>query len=233
MMSWFRRYQRPMFLSVIAVFLIGTFVGLGSYYFIGADHSEAVAVVDGHKIPYLQYRVRVNQYLDALRERETKVTEQMEREIRQGILRDMIVDELLASRAEKLGLRVSDLELRLTLEGTPAFQREGRFDQAVYFQTVRSALRMTPEQYERAQRRSLLSAKFKGVFFQGVKVLPAETRAEYARQGRPLKDFEAKKAEFAAALRQERALDAINFYLRQLSAQVDIRSYLEQRESGA
>ncbi|MFA6093867.1 MAG: SurA N-terminal domain-containing protein [Elusimicrobiota bacterium] len=233
MIGWLRRYRQPLFIAVIAIFLIGVFVGLGGYFFIGADASDSVAVVGGAKIPYAQYRLRVNQYLDMMRERKVEVTPQMENEVKQGMLRDMIVDELLSAEAERLGLRVSDMELAMSLQNTPAFQREGKFDQDIYFQTVRYSLHLSPEQFEKNQRRTMLSAKLKAVLARSAKVAPSEIREEWLREHKgSMKDFDKKKEEFSQALRQRRSLESINAYLRQLAAQKEIRTYLDQREQG-
>ncbi|MBI5243330.1 MAG: SurA N-terminal domain-containing protein [Elusimicrobia bacterium] len=231
--SVLRRYRQPLFIGVVAIFLIGIFVGLGGYYFSGAGLMDVVAVVGGEKILYSRFRSRINQYLDSVREKKGDVTAQMENEVKQAMLRDMIVDELLAQEAEKLGFRVTDMELSLGIQNTPAFQREGRFSQDLYFQAVRYTLKTTPEQFEAEQRRSMLAAKLKSFIARGAKVPPAEIREEYLRENKGSdKDFEKKKEEFASGLRQRRALEAINAYLRQLGGQVEIRTYLDQREQG-
>ena len=233
-LSVLRRYRQPLFVSVVAVFLIGIFVGLGGYFFTGADKSDAVASVGGRDIPYERYRSKVNLYLEALNKDkpEAEISDAQRNEVRQGMLRDMIVDELLAGEAERMGMRISDMELSLSLRNTPAFQREGRFDQELYFQAVRYSFRTSPEQFEREQRRMMLSAKLKAVIARSAKVTPGEIREEYARVNASGKDFEKKKEEFSQALRQRRAVEGINAFLRQLAGKEEIRSFLEQREQG-
>lgn len=233
MISFLRRHRKPIFIAVIAVFLIGIFVGLGGYLFTSRDMSAAVASVGSVKIPYSQYLARVNQYAEALRSRQTDVTDELLKEIKQGMLRDMIVDELLVLKADEMGIIVTDSELARDIRNTPAFQRDGAFSQDLYFQAVRAVFRDTPEAYEATRRNALKAMKFKQLVFQTAKLTPEEVRSAYAEANKgSLKDFEGKKAEFAAKVQQQRALDLINYCLRQLSAQVEIRSYLEQRESG-
>ncbi|MEK7745183.1 MAG: SurA N-terminal domain-containing protein, partial [Elusimicrobiota bacterium] len=137
-----------------------------------------------------------------------------------------------AGEAERMGMRISDMELSLSLRNTPAFQREGRFDQELYFQAVRYSFRTSPEQFEREQRRMMLSAKLKAVVARSAKVTAAEIREEYARVNGSAKDFEKKREEFSSALRQRRAVEGINAFLRQLAGKEEIRSFLEQREQG-
>lgn len=234
MISLLRRYRKPMFLAVIAIFLIGTFVGLGGYLFTGRDVSQAVASVGSAKIPYSRFIQRVNQYVDALRAKQPEVTDAMIREVKIGMLRDMIVDELLLAKAEEFGLKVTDEELARDIRATPAFRRGGSFNEEAYFQAVRTVFRDSPQAYEEMRRRSMRTNKIKQLIYQSAKLTPQELQELYAREhGGTLKDFEKNKAEFAGKAQQQRALELINYYLRQLSTQVEIRSYLDQREAGA
>lgn len=232
MISFLRRHRQTLIISVFFIFLIGIFVGLGGYFITGRDTSEAVAVVGGKKLSYLRFRVRVNQYLDAMRSQGNELDEAKTKQVKQEMLRDMIVNEILAQQAETMGLKVSDTELATAIQQNPAFQREGRFHQRLYFAAVRSAYKSTPERYERFQRRQMMAAKLKALLFRSSKLAPTELRAEYIRSGGSIVDFEKEKDRFARELQQRRALDSINFFLRQLSTQVEIRSYLEQRERG-
>lgn len=235
MMGWLRRRRRTIFGATIAVFLIGIFVGLGGYLFTSSDTSGSVAVVAGAKIPTLRYQVRVNQYLDALREqaKDRDIPEGMIQEVKQGMLRDMVVEEILAQQAGKLGLRVSDLELSLSIRNSPRFQRGGAFDQGLYFQAVRQGLRTTPEDFENQQRKALAGDKLKQLLFAAAKLAPQEAEEEYRRQLKNPKTAEKDKEKFVRGLQQARALDLVNFFLRQISARIDIRFFLDQREQGA
>lgn len=233
MISLLRRYQKPMFVAVIAIFLIGTFVGLGGYLFTSNDVTGAVASVGAVKIPYSSYIRKVNQYVDALRAKQPDLTDEMVKEVKIGMLRDMIVDELLLTKADELGLKVTDDELARDIRGTPAFQRNGTFDEEAYFQAVRSVFRDSPQAYEDMRRRTMLTNKLKQLIFQSAKVAPKELEELYAKENKgSMKGFEKDKPRFAEKAQQQRALELINYYLRQLSTQVEIRSYLDQREAG-
>ncbi|MDD5656138.1 MAG: SurA N-terminal domain-containing protein [Elusimicrobia bacterium] len=233
MISFLRRYRRALFVAVIAIFLIGTFVGLGGYLFTRSDTTEAVASVGSTKIPYSRFLVRVNQYADALRSRDQEVSEAEMKEIKVGMLRDMIVDELLLTEAGKMGIRVTDDELARDIRATPAFQSGGQFNPQLYFQVVRGVFKQTPQGYEETRRRAIQVGRLKQLIFQSAKLAPGELKELYAAQNKgSLKGFEKAKAEFAAKTQQTRALDLINHLLRQLSSQQEIRTYLDQRESG-
>lgn len=234
MISLLRRHRKTLFIAVIAIFLIGIFVGLGGYFFTENDMTSTVASVGKVKIPYSRYIARVNQYSEAMRSRGAEVSDEMMTEIKQGVLRDMIVDELLNLKAEEMGIVVPDGDLARDIQNTPAFMDKGVFSQELYFARVRGIFRDTPETYEKERRKQLRTSRLKQLVFQTAKLTPAEIEEAYAAGNKGnMKDFETKKAEFAAKAQQQRALELINHYLRQLSSQVEIRSYLEQRERGA
>jgi peptidyl-prolyl cis-trans isomerase D len=234
MISFFRKYQRAFFIATIVIFLIGTFVGLGGYLFTSRDTSGAVASVGSTKIPYQRYAVRVNQYLDALQSKGTDVTDDVRKEVKQGMLRDMIVDTLLEKKADEMGIVVTDEDLARDIQSTPAFQRDGQFNQDVYFQMVRSVFHEGPEQFETDRRSAIKVARFKQMIYQSAKVAPSELQELYAQANKgSMKNFEKDKAAFTNKVQQQKALEIINYYLRQLSAQVEIRSFLDQREQGS
>lgn len=234
MIGFLRRYQKPLFVGTIVTFLLGTFVGLGGYLFSSRDMASAVASVGKTKIPYSVFAARVNQYLDALRDRGTDVTDDVTKQVKQGMLRDMIVDELLAEKADQMGIVVTDAELARDIQNTPGFQRGGVFSQDVYYAAVRAVYHDTPESYEAMRRKQIKAMLLKQLIFQSAKLTPPEVRELYAQVNKgKMKDFEKDKDSFTARAQQQRALELINNYLRQLTAQVEIRSYLDQRESGS
>ncbi|MDD5628226.1 MAG: SurA N-terminal domain-containing protein [Elusimicrobia bacterium] len=259
MISFLNRYRRPLFIATVAVFLIGTFVGLGGYLFTSNDMTEAVASVGSVKIPYQGYRSRVDQYVDALRNRNGEVSDEAVKEIKVNILRDMIVDEMLLVKAADMGITVTDSELAHDIRSTPAFQAGGEFSPESYFRVVRGVFRDTPQGYETMRRRSLIASRLKQVVFQAAKLTPGELDAAYAKDRAAAEtDFqkawaqrgkypeaakltaaefkrryaEQRKQSVAGQAQQVRALELINYFLRQVSSQVEVKSFLEQRESG-
>lgn len=233
MISFFRRFQKPMFVAIIAIFLIGTFVGLGGYLFTSRDMDGSVASVGKTKIPYSLFITRVNQYADAMRDKGADVDEKMLLEVKQAMLRDMIVDELLQQKAKEMGIEVTDIELSNEIRNTPAFQRGGQFNQDLYYAHLRQVYRESPESYEDQRRRFIRAQKFKQLVFQSAKVQPDELKGLYAQANKgSMKDWDKNREQFAARAQQARAIDLINYYLRQLSQQVEIRTYLQERESG-
>ncbi|MBI3552138.1 MAG: SurA N-terminal domain-containing protein [Elusimicrobia bacterium] len=233
MIRFLSRYRRALFAATIVIFLIGTFVGLGGYLFTSKDMSSAVATVGGNKIPYSRFVFRVQQYSDILKSRGTDVSDDILKQVKQEMLRDMIVEELMRVKADEMGIKVPDDELARDIQTTQAFQHNGAFSQELYFRALRSVYHDSPEAYENARRNSLKARMLQSVLFQTAKLAPGEAEEAYALANKgSMKDFDKKKEEFTAKLRQQRGLELINYYLRQLTTQIEIRPYLEQRESG-
>ncbi len=233
MIRFLSRYRRTLFAATIVIFLGGTFVGLGGYLFTSKDMSAAVATVGGNKIPYSRFTFRVQQYSDMLKSKGTDVTDDVLRQVKQEMLRDMIVEEIMRMKADDMGLKVTDDSLARDIQNTPAFQQGGAFNQQIYFQAVRSVYHDSPESYENARRDTLKARMLQGVLFQASKLAPGEIEEAYADANKgSMKDFDKKKDEFSAKLRQQRGLELINYYLRQLTTQIEIRALLDQREQG-
>ncbi len=232
MISFLRRYRKALFISTIAIFLLGTFVGLGGYLFTSRDTGQAVASVGSTKIPYMRFISRVNQYADAVRSRGGEVTDAQLKALKFEMMRDMIVDELLQLKADELGLQVTDEELARDVRGTAAFQSGGQFSPQAYAHALRT-LHDTTQGYEETRRNAIKAGRLKQLLYQAAKTSPAELQELYAKEHKgSLKGYEKQKDAFASQVRQTRALDLINFLLRQLSGQVEVRTYLDQREGG-
>ncbi|MBN2706415.1 MAG: SurA N-terminal domain-containing protein [Deltaproteobacteria bacterium] len=95
------------------------------------------------------------------------------RQLKQEALNSLVDRRLLLKEAEKLGLIVSEEELRRRIAGLGAFQLDGRFDQESYRRAL-SFSRLTPAQFEAGLREDLLLDKLRQVIADGVKVLPEE-----------------------------------------------------------
>lgn len=81
-----------------------------------------------------------------------------ELKVKDKIMESLTDRVLILQEAKRLGLKVSDEELTEAIEGVPAFQINGQFDQRTYERTLQLN-RMTPEQFEQSQRVSLLISK--------------------------------------------------------------------------
>jgi peptidyl-prolyl cis-trans isomerase D len=234
MIPWFAKHKEVFFIATTIIFVLGTFVGLGGYFFSCGGSRQAVAVVGSTQIPYATFLRRVNRYVDALRAKGKEVDDKTLQAIKQEMLRDMLVNQILLERARRMGVRVTDVDVARQIEATPAFSRDGRFDQQVYFQILQRAFQETPQEYERSLKEDLQVQQFKQLVYQTAKTSPLELEALYRSQhGGSLKGFDKERAEFQRKVHEERALQLINYYLRQAVSQIPIKDFLKQRESGA
>lgn len=235
MISFLRRHQKSIFVATITVFLSGSFVGLGGFYFTSRDTDGAVARIGSTKIPAQRLLLRVNQYADALRQKGTEVDDAMMTRLKREMLNDMMIEEMMALKADELGLKVTNEELARDIRATPAFQRDGRFDQDTYFRQVRSIFRENPQEYERSRRKAIKSSRLKQLIYRMAKVPPAEVDAAYAQvlKTAPKKDAaKITKEAVAQNLQQQRAVELINHCLRQLSARVEHQIWFDRVDGG-
>lgn len=145
---------------------------------------QVVGTVDGAKITLSEYQktydnlinIYRNIYKNGLSEETLK-----ELKIQEKALDNLIDARLLLKEAESVGFKVSDAELIDSISRYPAFQRDNSFNKELYI-TVLRANRLTPEEFEEGQKRTMLIGRTEGLIKQGVNVTDAEIRATYARQ---------------------------------------------------
>lgn len=231
MISFLRRHQKSIFAATLSTFFGGMFVGFGGYWFTDRDLQGAAAKVGSVKIPYSRLMTNVNLYTERLREQGTDLDDAKLAQLKREMLNNMMVDELLSIKADELGLVVTDEELARDIRATPAFARGGQFDSDSYFSAVRSRFRQSPQEYERERRKSIKTARLKSLFYRLSKVSPVELREVYAEVNKgSLKKFDKEKDAFAARLQQQRALELVNYCLRQMQSSVEVQNLLDRIE---
>jgi hypothetical protein len=233
MSAFLRRHQKSIFIATMTVFFGGMFVGFGGYWFTDRDMQGVVARVGKVKISGDALATRVNLYADRLREQGTELDDAKLTALKREMLNNMMVDEMLALKADELGLVVTDEELARDIRATPAFNRAGQFDQDAYFQAVRATFHESPQEYESERRKAIKTSRLKSLFYRQVKVSPDETREAYALVNKgAMKNFEKEKDAFAMRLQQQRALELVNYCLHQMQSQVVIENRLDRPDSG-
>ena len=197
MIRFLTRHRQAIFIATVTVFLIGIFVGLGGYLFVETDTAQAVAQVGKQRLPYQHLSIQAQRITEKMQEQKQEVSETLRRQIKEDILREMIVEELLFQEAGKMGMKVTDMELAHDIQNNPSFQREGQFDHSLYYHSVRAFFQMTPEQFETWRRKSILAAKLRQFIFQSAKLTPIQLQMAYL-ENHPAdpKKFEKEKEEF-------------------------------------
>jgi len=162
MLRVLREHATSWMLKGILILVAVTFISWGGYSFFREKKLSYAAKVDGVVIDinYFSemYKNVEKQYRDALG---PSFSEKMAKDLR---LREKVLDDLVdrileTQEASRLGLDVSDEELRNFIESVPYFQYNGQFDPRLYDRYLRQVLLMSGEDFERMQRENLMLSK--------------------------------------------------------------------------
>ncbi|QVL48525.1 MAG: SurA N-terminal domain-containing protein [Thiocapsa sp.] len=130
--------------------------GIQSYLGVGGE--PVVATVNGVDITDRDLSRRAQQARIELRERLGAAYDPAlfeEGRLRAEVLDDMIRQTLLLDASNRIGMRVSDEEVRIQILSEPAFQRDGRFDRESYERLLRLQ-GLSPAQFEEQLRQQLI-----------------------------------------------------------------------------
>ncbi|MBN2707190.1 MAG: SurA N-terminal domain-containing protein, partial [Deltaproteobacteria bacterium] len=181
------RIMRKNAQSLVVKFVFGVIIVVFSFWGVGSMKARQLtqaATVEGQVI---ERKTLDNSFRDLWRRYQDEARgkfnpdEARIREIKQEALNGLIDRRLLLLQAEKLGLVVTEAEMRQRIAALPAFQRDGSFDAEIYRRAL-SFNRLTPAQFEQGLREDLLLDKVRYVVGDGVRVLPAEVDILLARQ---------------------------------------------------
>jgi peptidyl-prolyl cis-trans isomerase D len=186
--SVMREYARSLkivLLIVIVVFILtsGVLFYFGTGPFEGA-RSNAVAVVNGEEIPFERFRRAQSNFIAAYERmsRQRLTPELAERlGLSQQVVNELVTEAVVIQGAATEGVRVSDDELRSTIQQIREFQESGRFSRDEYLKVLRQ-LRLDPGEFEKEVRRQLIRRKMETLIKQGVKVSDEEIRQAYRQR---------------------------------------------------
>ncbi|MFD2632481.1 SurA N-terminal domain-containing protein [Idiomarina piscisalsi] len=138
--------------KAILVLIILTFAlaGVGGYITSGTE--DAVAEVNGEEIPQSAYdrayeneRSRLQEQFGDMFSAITSDPNYM-RNVRSGVLEQLIDQELMRQYAESQGMRVGADQVKAAIRDIPQFRTAGQFDNDVYLMSLRNA-GYTPESF--------------------------------------------------------------------------------------
>jgi len=148
--------------------------------------TETIAEIDGSRIAYAEFRTEYQNLLDFYRQRYgDNLTDDLLKKMnpKQQVFDNLINRAIILSKADDLKLDVSDDELKAFILSYPAFQRNGVFDDKLYQRVLRYQ-RITPEDFEIAQRRALKTGKLERLIKESAKVSDKEVRDIYNTRNR-------------------------------------------------
>jgi peptidyl-prolyl cis-trans isomerase D len=159
----------------------------------GADASgDAVAVVEGHEIKADEFRRTYEAQLQAYRAAYGgNMSEQLLKQlgVEQQILQQMVDERASLAEAERLGIKVSDEEVRQQILTIPAFQDNGAFIGQQRYQQLLNSQRppMTPSEFEDGVRRSLVVERLRVALTEWLAVPDKDLEQEYRRRNDKVK----------------------------------------------
>lgn len=183
MLGFMRKHQRSFFIKIIFWVLIVIFVGWGVGVMVsGGDRVNVAATVDGEPISAQTYALAHERMQRVYRElyRENmnpQILAQLN--LGQRALDDLVTEMLLKREAQRLGLQVTDDEVREAILDIPTFQDGARFDRTRYLNALRAS-RLTPAEFEESQRETLLVTKLEGLLTDGLTASDQEVKNLYA-----------------------------------------------------
>jgi peptidyl-prolyl cis-trans isomerase D len=160
----------------------------------GADaaSSDTIANIQGHKITGGEFRRSYQAQLQAYRSAYGgQMNEQLLKQlgIENQILQQMVDERAALAEADRLGITVSDEEVRRRILATPAFQENGAFIGETRYQQLLRMQRppMTAAQFEDNVRRSLAVDKLKSSVTDWLSVADKDLEAEYRHRNNKVK----------------------------------------------
>ncbi|MXW21913.1 MAG: hypothetical protein F4X55_07225 [Candidatus Dadabacteria bacterium] len=155
---------RALLLLLALTFVIG-FGYVGGISIGGRGPSGGVAVeVNGDKVSIAQFYNLRDSMLDRLRRSDQEISDELVEYVNFAVIDSLVNKKLLAQKAEKLGIRVSQEELSDAIRNDPGFQVDGAF---VGFERYRDfisrGLNRTVKDFEDSYREDLLVEKLVSV----------------------------------------------------------------------
>jgi peptidyl-prolyl cis-trans isomerase D len=160
MLQWLRKASQSWLIAVAigAIVVVFIFWGVGSYK---SARSQQAAEVNGTSISMNDFSRHFNDLVKQYQERAGgELTPEMVKGLRlkEMALSQLVEETLILQAAPRLGLEVTNAELRHRIESYPYFQKDGKFDEKRYFWLL-SRSHMNPQEFEAQERQRLLLRK--------------------------------------------------------------------------
>jgi peptidyl-prolyl cis-trans isomerase D len=160
----------------------------------GADAAsgDTIASVEGRAVTAGEFRRTYQAQLQAYRAAYgANMSEQLLKQlgVEQQILQQLVEERAALAEADRLGIRVSDEEVRRRILSMPAFQENGQFiGEQRYQQVLRMArVPLTPSEFEDSVRRELTVEKLRAAITEWLSVPDKELEQEYRRRNDKVK----------------------------------------------
>lgn len=158
----------------------------------GANPNDAIATVEGRRITVGTFQRLYQQQMMAVQQAYGgQLTDDMIQQlgIPQRVIQQMIDEEAMIAEAARLGLIVTDAELRERILRMPGFQQDGQFIGDERYRQVLQMQRppLRPSEFEEQLRKSLLADKLQAAVTGWAAVTEADVEAEYRQRNEKVK----------------------------------------------
>ncbi|NIT36712.1 MAG: hypothetical protein GTN49_09455 [candidate division Zixibacteria bacterium] len=190
-----REGMKPVMWAVAVAFVASLFfVGVTTLRKIlrGESRGPVVVEIDGNKIGQedferIFYREMGLRYRHFQRESNRAPTQEEERGLRvttaNAVVNQIVLKELTLREARRMGLRVTDEDVRILIEKMPIFQTDGEFDRRKYENAALEEAGMTPGEFEAWLRDNILMDRVFTMVGSAARVSEAEVKAHFDEEG--------------------------------------------------
>jgi peptidyl-prolyl cis-trans isomerase D len=187
-MSWLK-WSLGLVCLAFVIFYIPDFLRSGSAT---ADSSDTVARVEGQEITANEFRRTYQAQMQAYRSAYGgQMSEQLLKQlgVDRQILQQMVDERAALAEARRLGISVSDAEVRQRILTIPAFQENGAFIGEQRYQQLLRMQRppMTPSDFEDSLRKQLTIQKLRSSVTDWLSVADKDLEREYRRKNDKVK----------------------------------------------
>ena len=224
-----RRHKRSLLIGTLVFFFMSLLVGVGSLV---VNTQDLAAKVGRHRIKAKTFYAFVKQMTVLWRQRNPsgEMTSGEEQNLKNEVLRELIVRELLNMEARRWGMRVSRQEVLQDVVRNPSFHREERFDPRVYYEYVIRNLGILPKEFEKERQEDLLSMKFRSLVMGSLASTEPELKWQWQLENpaKTDKEWAKDKATFGERVYVEKMIGLLNQLLFKLSQKHRVQIYLNQ-----
>ena len=135
MLDFLRKKTESWLTKVVFTIIILTFIFFFGYSQMrtGGPGTNVAAVVNGTEIPYGLFKLQLENTTEFYKNMfKGQIPENMREQIRGTAVNEIINSYLLLQLADKLGIKISDLEIYDAISKNPSFQIDGKFDAIKY-----------------------------------------------------------------------------------------------------
>ncbi len=181
MLEFMRRHMKFFFIFFWLVIISFVLWGVGGINNSGRD---VVVTIGRYKAGLDEYRDTYDRLYDFYKKvYQERLNEELLKklDLKRKAVDEIIQKRLLLQEAKRVGLKVTDEELRDHIMNYPGFQKDGRFDRDLYMRILKLN-RLTPEGFESIEKENLTLEKMKRILWDSVIVTEEEVKEFYTER---------------------------------------------------